>query len=479
MEKLRKESRLPYLVGGVPGALAILLFVTAIVASVSLVAAHVTAADIVSRGRTWEGILTIAGCVTLVPPILAGIGALILWRGRSGGARLLSVVCTFQRVLLVLELLLVAVFGTIGLFQSISACSEASQYLNTTAYHAGFVLGQLASLGGSIAILSMMIAWYGWMKTVVDHIESEIVLGLEKITSAPAGPVGFSITFGVISAVAFALAFFLPDSVLGALDYSARSVVRDLMTPATLVLFLQSAQFFLMAGFFRGFGRSHRNLDRENPVLRSPRYAPASTLAVLGALLLSWRTIVSLRSVISWLTVKDYYSSPAFSIILTAVWIVADVLLAVALLTRARWALTIAGASLGAGLTLLQLLLSSFGAVRLISGIVELSFWILLVVGAILALARKKPVPTPIRIILLVLAVLTAAGYPVVYLFSYSQWSVVCSLFVNALVTGITCAALGFARVPAEASDAPGKVDGTVVIDMADETSGAYGEYRY
>ncbi len=399
MSEARKSKLLPYLRGGVPGALAALLFALGIV-SILLVAAFLVASVIVFGAQNVVGgIEILALSLSYIPMIIAGFGALKLRKGNAKGASMMLSACLFRRVLLAIGMILIVLVALIGFFRVIGFSFLAALLV-------------LLIYGLIFGILLFMLFFINRVISVLEVIEAEATVpdAPRNIRGAARSPGVMCIILMVLSAVVVTVYCFAPGFVADTIDLG---FAEDYYQYYLIILFLYAAMYALAWGFFRGVWRSHRPAEQGNPPTFGPAgYIRANAWAILGAILSAYLALTELTKFINRISVFRSYGLPLrwdVNMFRYPVGFVAALILAVGLLIRHRSVLILIASLISAafyGYLVSRALPSGSFTLGTAKYAVEALFFVLLAVAAIVCLRPDRRLPKGLRVPLIILAAL-------------------------------------------------------------------------
>ena len=428
MENTRGSANLPYLRGSVPGGLAILLMGSSILAVFGIIEVLCGAVRAFGDGQISLGIVLILGCVGFIPTVMAGFGAVRMYRGDVRGADTVRYACSFRRGILITGFVLLIAYEVYLVLKGMNDCSGYSAYMGgrVTAYFAGYFAGILVPgvlIGAFLLLYARLI---GDLRDLAECVRKEMGgSGAEGRIAGYVPAIRRWIAVLFITVTCLSLVFLLLANAFAWLDYDQRKTISlyiSAMAPYGVSTFLAAAQFCLILAFYKGCRRSHARAGEEHPVLLPAGYIRVSPLCIAGTVLLSWQAFTDLRALILDLSSLTIYSGKSLSyyieswgfgflwtmdkLVMPLLQVAAWVLLAVALLHRRRALLTAVGAFLGlaANAFFAFIRIRALGAsspaasvIRSIAPALAALFFALLLVSAIAGLRSGRSAPKGLR----------------------------------------------------------------------------------
>ena len=164
MENTEKKTYPTYLEGGVPGALAVLMFIIGILSIVAGVVELVAGGFLLFNQYITDGLQLMVYPLTLVPTIIAGFGALKLRRGNPNGAGMIAAACTFRKVLIIIGICAMAIASLISVIAIFSAGGSGV-----------FLVFLLTSLlyGLIIVLLVFLLKLYNRLREMMNLVQVE------------------------------------------------------------------------------------------------------------------------------------------------------------------------------------------------------------------------------------------------------------------------------------------------------------------
>ena len=408
MEK-KNAGSLPYLQGGVPGAIRAFAGAEAVLSIISCVVYAVSTVVMISEG-SWTNLLM------LLLPVIGAVLAFKLFTGLNrlsrnsfSGAESAESAIRGRRIMIWVSFALIL----------------AVQLFSTVSYHAGAaVLSLLLSAGFSLLIILPLVSYYRDCELVMNHIFREMYDG-QGIRTAGAGRLsGLCITFAVILLVLSGLICTADIWDTGHyLDYSTRNYFEWF----ALLLYLYAARFLLVNQGYLGFLRSHTSITEDSVSLSPSGTCSSPSICILGSVSLGWFAFSGFLYFFSDLVSYRGFLSPDYA--MKAIYVAAYILLGIALIrTRGRTVLTLIGASVAAAAEMYHLIMR-FGYV---TGSVSntlyffycaslLSFYLLLIAMTVLRRSGKS-VPPICLILMIILASLSVLFPTAAYFAGYSDF---------------------------------------------------------
>ena len=418
MQNAERKMYPTYLEGGVPGALAVLMFILGILSILAGVAEVVAGGILLFNQEIVNGLELMAAPVALVPTIMAGFGALRLRRGSAAGAGVIAAACAFRRVLIIIGICAISLVGTISAI-GIFAAGKSGAFLVFLLTSAIYAL--------AVVLFVFLLKMYNRLREMMDQVREETAERRPLNLCGYRPPIGWTIFVTVLSCISAAAILVYPYlNIENELYYSGVTIAAHLqnyLQPVAVLSFLTAAQYLLIVVFCRAFVRAHETEGPERDTFGPAGYAKVSASGVIGTILLSWLATMSILNIIHYLVYPYYFSGRLWLILNEACLAVCFTLLAVALVHRRRALLTVIGAVFGIADV----------AIRIVS------------------LCRKAPAPKGLRIALMAVGLAHEAVALVYSGFNYNWQSILARTLIEAAVFAGAVIALSMA--PRKAPD--------------------------
>ena len=454
MQNAERKMYPTYLEGGVPGALAVLMFILGILSIVAGAAELAAGGVLLFNQEIVNGLELMAAPVALVPTIMAGFGALRLRRGSAAGAGVIAAACAFRRVLIIIGICAISLVGTISAI-GIFAAGKNSAFLVFLLTSAIYAL--------AVVLFVFLLKMYNRLREMMDQVREETAERRPLNLRGYRPPIGWTIFVTVLSCISAAAILIYPYlNIENELYYSGVTIAAHLqnyLQPVAVLSFLTAAQYLLIVVFCRAFVRAHETEGPERDTFGPAGYAKVSASGVIGTILLSWLATMSILNIIRYLVYPYYFSGRLWLILNEACLVVCFTLLAVALVHRRRALLTVIGAVFGIAdvAILLFLNLRNVHDIDIRSGlwlayiVTFAAFFALLLVAGIVSLRRKAPAPKGLRIALMAVGLAHEAVALVYSGFNYNWQSILARTLIEAAVFAGAVIALSMA--PRKAPD--------------------------
>lgn len=392
-----RDNRLPYIRGGVPGALTVLLFVMGILSILSAVGVLVQTFATIQRLPFMAVVELLWIALGSVPSFILGIGALKLRRGGSAAAVVTAF--RFRRVMIAVTMAALVILTLIDFFRIVGVSFPASLLV-------------LLIYGLIFGVLLFVLFFVNRVIAAMEVVDAEVAdPGQPRdIRSYTRSPAWMSLLWAILIGAAALLYLIVPGF---ALDNFSFGAVSGILGFIVAILFLQGGELALGWGFFRGVWRSHRAAKTGQPwKLGSPRYLRTNTWAILSAILSAFLAVWYLMVLINRGSAyaQAGRSFPWDRYAFDVVRFAAAAVLAVGLLFRRRSVVILIASALMTGgyvYRLVELFRGRPEFFTLAGCIAGAVFFALLALSAILCLRPEKRLPKGLRIPLIILSALT------------------------------------------------------------------------
>ena len=407
MQNAEKKMYPTYLEGGVPGALAVLMFIIGILSILAGMAELVAGGVLLFNQQIVGGLELMAAPVALVPTIMAGFGALRLRRGSAAGAGVIAAACAFRRVLIIIGICAISLVGTISAI-GIFAAGKSGAFLVFLLTSAIYAL--------AVVLFVFLLKMYNRLREMMSLVQTETAEWRPLNLRGYRPPIGWTIFVTVICCISTVSLILYPNSgILNRLYLNGAAIAASLqywMRSIAVMTFLTAAQYLMTAIFCQAFVRAHQSDNPEESMFRPAGYAKVTASGVIGTILLSWLVLMTILNIITYVAYPYVAIGGTWLSILNEVCLIVSLtLLAISLLHRCRALLTVLGAVFG--IVNVAILL-----IRYIPKIDEINFYffiwlayvatyaiffVLLLIAGIMSMSRKGPAPRGLRIAMMII----------------------------------------------------------------------------